>query len=269
MSYPNPAPALSNPANFNPMDSSTWPTQTMKYRFSTFVVQETAKEIDDLTLSSSGKTIQDIVNAVESTALNQVTTQIVNGALQAGVTVNIVGVSVDAGYSARVQPPLPPYIPFTLTYYKVWYAAYVVYDSDTDLTTLTLSAPTQLGTGDIVVMSYVAIPLIVWALALVLAAIIAVVVVVEIADWLKSMTTTTNTTTTHNSVTNPSDQSVTIHTPNGDVTIPPGGTYTWDETSTTTSPNLAGILSVGAVTIGLVGVGIFSYAFLKGLQKPK
>jgi len=83
------------------------------------------------------------------------------------------------------------------------------------------------------------------------------------------MTTTTSTTTTLNKITNPTNQPITVQTPNGTVTIPPGGTYQWSTTTTTTSPNLGGIITVGAVAVGLVGVGVFSYAFLKGLQKPK
>jgi hypothetical protein len=264
-SYSNAIPLLANPSNFNGMDASTWSTQTAKYRFGTFIVQETAKTIDRQTLETAGTNINAIVNGVAQTALNQVTTQLVNGCLQAGANVNIVGINVDAGYSAT-----PGFLnvaghPIPTTFYTVWWAAYIVYDSDTDLTQIMLPEPSNTtGLG-----SFQLIGLIVLVAILVVIAIIAYFAIQALESWLKSMTTTTNTTTTLNKITNPTNQPITVQTPNGPVTIPPGGTYQWSTTSTTTSPNLGGIITVGAVAIGLAGVGIFSYAFLKGLQKPK
>jgi hypothetical protein len=234
----------------------------------TFVAQETAKEIDNYTLSDANTTINDIVNNIQTTALSQVTTQIVNGALEAGATVNIVGVAVDAGYSTRYGTSMQPGIlyPVNTTFYKVWWAAYVVYDSNTDLTQITLAEPSTTSAMGGTVMSYqIQIPLIVWVLIVVVGAFVLAIVAGEIISWIKSMTTTTSTTTS--TITNPTNQPITVQTPEGSYTIPPGGSL--NLTNTTTSPNLGGIITVGAVAVGLVGVGIFSYAFLKGLQKPK
>ena len=264
-SYPNPVPLLTNPSTFNPMDSTTWTTQTAKYRFGTFIVQETAKTIDRQDLEQVGTNINNIVNGVAQTAFNQVTTQLVNGCLQAGATVNIVGVSVDAGYSAKSGFLYLAGHMIPTTFYTVWWAAYIVYDSDTDLTQIMLPEPSNT-TG---LASFQLIGLIVLVAILVVIAIIAYFAIQALESWLKSMTTTTSTTTTLNKITNPTNQPITVQTPNGIVTIPPGGTYQWSTTTTTTSPNLGGIITVGAVAVGLVGVGVFSYAFLKGLQKPK
>jgi len=265
--YPNAIPILSNPSNFNGMDRTTWPTQTTKYRFGTFVVQETAKTLLEDDVNNARTTIDAIVNNVAQIALTQVTTQIVNGCLQAGATVNIIGISVDAGYSTETyyinvapRPPIPK------TAYKLWWAAYIVYDSNTDLTQIMLPEPsTTTGLG-----SFQLVTLIVFAVIFVVLAIsIAYFAIQAIASWLKSMTTTTNTTTTINKITNPTNQPITVQTPNGTVTIPPGGSYEWSTTSTTTSPNLGGIITVGAVGIGVVAAGAFMYMLFKGLQKPK
>ena len=265
--YQNAIPILSNPSNFNGMDQASWPTQTETYRFGTFVSQETAETITEDTIINANISIDDIVNNVAQTAIREVATQIVNGALQAGATVNIVGINVDAGYSVETYyittgygPPLPKVA------YRVWWAAYIVYDSNIDLTQIMLPEPST-------TKSFVVIPLIVWVLIIVVGGIVAAylgsIALTEIAKVLQGMTTTTNTTTTVNKITNPTNQPITVKTPNGDVTIPPGGEYQWTTTSTTTTPNLGGILAVGAVGIGVVAAGAFMYMLLKGSQKPK
>ena len=161
--------------------------------------------------------------------------------------------------------PLYP-APVPVTVYKLWYALYLVYDTTSDLPVA--SIPT--GSLDTTLTTqYQLITIVAIVVAGIVIGILAAIALIEIGNWLKSMTTTTDTTTSQNTITNPSNQPITVQTPNGPVTIPPGGSYTWKTTSTSTTPNLAGIITVGAVSIGLVGAGVFSYFLLKGARAPK
>jgi hypothetical protein len=267
-SYPNASPVINSPTNFNGMDPSTWTQQILPHRYAWFHVSWTAATMDENTLQSTGKTINDIVNQVAATVLQQAPTLIVNAGLQEGVNLSVIGLAVDAGYSTEIQYlTLPLYhAPVPVTVYKLWYALYLVYDTTNDLPVA--SIPT--GSLDTTLTTqYQLITIIAIVVAGIVLGILGAIALIELGNWLKSMTTTTDTTTSTNTITNPSNQSVTVQTPNGTVTIPPGGSYTWKDTSTSTTPNLEGIITVGAVAIGLVGVGAFSYFLLKGAKAPK
>jgi len=243
IAYPNALPLVTNPASFNPMDDTTWATPTHTYRYAVFFSGKTSKEMDSYTLGLSGKTIADIVNDVEQQALNQGPTILVNTALQQGYQLNIIGVAADAGYEiTRTTPSRYG----TITYYKIWYAVYLVYDSNNNLqatpSQTTLGAQAFLGP----LLTFVAI-----VIAGLVAAFIAYEAIQAIQAWLQSMTTTTSQTTT------------TTYTYNPDGTVATKTTTT----TNTTQPNLGGIITVGAVAIGLAGAGVFLYLLLKGSRK--
>jgi hypothetical protein len=268
-SYPNAAPILSNPSSYDPMDQSTWTPQTLPHRYAWFHVSQTAATIDQNDLTNAGKSINDVVNQVEHEVLAQAPTLIVNAGLSEGITLTVIGVAVDAGYSSEtVYRNIPGYpVPLPRLVYKVWYALYLTYDSNSGLQVA--SVPT--GTLDTTLANQFQVATLVAIVVFgIVLAIVGVVAVIVLGNWLKSMTTETDTTTSVNTITNPSNQAVNVQIPgDGTVTIPPGGSYTWSTTSTSTKPNLGGIITVGAVAIGLVGVGIFAYFITKGLQKPK
>jgi len=200
--------------------------------------------------------------------VQQAPTSIVDAGLQEGVNLSVVGLAVDVGYSTAIQYVTLPlqHAPIPVTVYKLWYALYLVYDTTSDLPVA--SIPT--GSLDSTLTSqFQLITIIAIVIAGIVVGILGAIAIIELGNWLKSMTTTTDTTTSENTITNPSNQPITIQTPQGPVTIPPGGSYTWKTTSTSTTPNLGGIITVGAVAIGLVGAGVFSYFLLKGASAPK
>lgn len=76
-----------------------------------------------------------------------------------------------------------------------------------------------------------------------------------------NLTTNVNNVTTR--VTNPTDQPITVHTPQGDVTIPPGGTYEYSESSQTPPDWWVDISGYVTPIVILAAVGIGGFILVK------
>lgn len=127
-------------------------------------------------------------------------------ALEGGVTITVRGYTIVETHAEYVRT-ITSTVGFDKYVYHTRVKLNVDFDSDTPITASPIA------------------PLIILAIAIAI-----IIIAGGIYFALINLTTSSSTVTTR--ITNPTNSAVTIHTPQGDVTIPPGGTYTYTESAT-------------------------------------